>query len=132
MRHQRDPSIYPPPLAGRPCFASTRHPGASSPPSRSGFHIFNLALDATSVWVVSFEDNMVARIDPATNAVTMRQSLPNAPSGVLINEGLDGVDSDASSNHVARSLPASGRPYPATAGQLWVLSIGGQVSRIAA
>jgi DNA-binding beta-propeller fold protein YncE len=187
-----------------------------------GFHVFNVAADAASVWVVSFEDNMVARIDPATNAVTVRQSLLHAPSGVVVAEGsawisrsgnatvvrldattgalqaeipvgrrplplavgagsvwvrceqdstvsridpstnrvlatilvdpfygLDGVDSmvanaggvwisgltlqwiDASSNRVSRSLPAAGRPYQAASDRLWVLGLGGQVSRVA-
>lgn len=188
-----------------------------------GFHVFNLAADAASVWVVSFEDNMVARIDTTTNAVTVRRSLLHEPAAVLIADGsawislsgsatvvrldamtgalqaeipvgrrplplagasgsiwvrceqdstvsridsstnrvvanipidpfygLDGVDSmvadatgvwisglalqriDASSNQVTRSLPQSGRPYSAAPNQLWVLSLGGQVVRVAA
>jgi DNA-binding beta-propeller fold protein YncE len=102
-----------------------------------------LAAGSGSIWVRGEQDSTVSRIDPSTNRVV-------ATIAVDPFYGLDGVDSlvadaggvwisgltlqriDASSNHVTRSRPLAGRPYPAAVGQLWVLSIGGQVSRIAA
>lgn len=102
-----------------------------------------LAAGSGSIWVRCEQDSTVSRIDLSINRVVA--TIPVDPF-----YGLDGVDSmvanaggvwisgltlqwiDASSNQVTRSLPQSGRPYPAAPGQLWVLSIGGQVSRIAA
>jgi streptogramin lyase len=102
-----------------------------------------LAAGSGSIWVRCEQDSTVSRIDPATNRVV-------ANIAVDPFYGLDGVDSmvgdargvwmsgltvqwiDASSNRVTRSLPNSGRPYAATPNQLWVLSLGGQVSRAAA
>jgi streptogramin lyase len=101
-----------------------------------------LAAGSGSIWVRSEQDSTVSRIDPSSNRVVA--DIPVDPF-----YGLDGVDSmvanadgvwisgltlqwiDASSNRVTRNLPQSGRPYPTTAGQLWVLSLGGQVSRVA-
>jgi YVTN family beta-propeller protein len=102
-----------------------------------------LTAGSGSIWVRYERDSTVSRIDPSTNRVVA--TIPVDPF-----YGLDSVDSmvanaggvwisgltlqwiDASSNHVTRTLAPSGRPYPAAAGQLWVLSIGGQVSRMAA
>jgi streptogramin lyase len=101
-----------------------------------------LAVGAGSVWVRCEQDSTVSRIDPSTNRVL---------ATILVDPfyGLDGVDSmvanaggvwisgltlqwiDASSNRVSRSLPAAGRPYQAASDRLWVLSLGGQVSRVA-
>lgn len=96
-----------------------------------------------SVWVRCEQDSTVSRIDLSTNRVLA--TIPVDPF-----YGLDGVDSmvanaggvwisgltlqwiDASSNVVTRSLPASGRPYRAAPGQLWVLTLGGRVARVAA
>jgi len=66
------------------------------------------------VWVVSFEDNMVARIDTTTHAVTARQSL-------------------------LAEIPVGRRPLAlaAASGKIWVRCeqdsavLGGQVSRVA-
>jgi streptogramin lyase len=102
-----------------------------------------LTVGAGSIWVRCEQDSTVSRIDPSTNRV-----VANIPVDPFY--GLDGVDSmvasaagvwisgltlqwiDASSNQVTRSLPPSGRPYQAAPGHLWVLSVGGQVFRVAA
>jgi YVTN family beta-propeller protein len=96
-----------------------------------------------SIWVRNEQDSTVSRIDTSTN-----RAVANIPVDPFY--GVDGVDSmvgttggiwisgltvqwiDASSNRVTRSLPQSGRPYAATRGQLWVLSIGGRIERVAA
>jgi YVTN family beta-propeller protein len=101
-----------------------------------------LVMGSGSIWVRSEQDSTVSRIDPSTNQVVA--TIPVDPF-----YGLDGVDSivanaggvwisgltlqwiDASSNRVTRSLPLSGRPYQAASDFLWVLGIGGQVSRVA-
>jgi streptogramin lyase len=100
-----------------------------------------LAAGSGSIWVRSEQDSTVARIDPLSNRVVA--TIPVDPF-----YGLDGVDSmvadaggvwisglalqriDALTNTVSRSLPRSGRPYAAASGALWVLTLGGQVSRI--
>jgi YVTN family beta-propeller protein len=100
-----------------------------------------LAEGAGSIWVRSEQDSTVSRLDPATNQVVA--TIPVDPF-----YGLDGVDSmvaaahgvwisgltlqwiDASTNQVTRSLPASGRPYAAGDDRLWVLSLGGQISKV--
>ena len=102
-----------------------------------------LAAAGSSVWVRSEQDSTVSRIDASSN--TTVASIPVDPF-----YGLDGVDSmvadaggvwisgltlqriDASTNRIARSLPASGRPYAAGPGQLWVLGLGGRVVQVAA
>jgi DNA-binding beta-propeller fold protein YncE len=101
-----------------------------------------LTVGAGSIWVRCEQDSTVSRIDTSTNRVLA--AIPVDPF-----YGLDGVDSmvanaggvwisgltlqwiDASSNRVSRSLPVSGRPYQASSDRLWVLSLGGQVSRVA-
>jgi len=101
-----------------------------------------LVAGSGSIWVRCEQDSTVSRIDPSTNRVVA--DIPVDPF-----YGLDGVDSmaanaggvwisgltlqwiDASTNRVARSLPQSGRPYQAASDQLWVLSLGGQISRVA-
>jgi DNA-binding beta-propeller fold protein YncE len=102
-----------------------------------------LAAGSGSIWVRCEQDSTVSRIDPLTNRL-----VANIPVDPFY--GLDGVDSmaanaggvwisgltlqwiDASTNQVTRSLPQSGRPYPAAPNQLWVLSLGGQVVKVAA
>ena len=95
-----------------------------------------------SIWVRCEQDSTVSRIDPSSN-----RTVANIPVDPFY--GLDGVDSmvanaggvwisgltlqwiDASTNQVARSLPQSGRPFQAASDRLWVLTLGGQVSRVA-
>ena len=102
-----------------------------------------LAAGAGSIWVRNEQDSTVSRIDASTNRVL-------ATVAVDPFYGLDGVDSmvadrggiwisglrlqwiDATSNQVSRSLPQSGRPYRAGAGEIWVLGLGGRVVRVAA
>jgi YVTN family beta-propeller protein len=102
-----------------------------------------LTAGSDSIWVRNEQDSTVSRIDPSTNRVV-------ATIAVDPFYGLDGVDSmvanpggvwisglalqwiDASSNQVTRTLRQSGRPYSPAPGQLWVLSLGGHVSRAAA
>jgi YVTN family beta-propeller protein len=102
-----------------------------------------LTAGSDSIWVRNEQDSTVSRIDPSTNRVVA--TVPVDPF-----YGLDGVDSmvanpgglwisglalqwiDASSNQVTRTLRQSGRPYSRAPGQLWVLSLGGHVSRAAA
>jgi virginiamycin B lyase len=102
-----------------------------------------LAAGGGSIWVRSEQDSTVSRIDASTNRVL-------ATIAVDPFYGLDGVDSmvadpggvwisglqlqwiDATSNQVSRSLPQSGRPYRAGAGEVWVLALGGQVTLVAA
>ena len=98
-----------------------------------GFRVFNLAADVASVWAVSFEDDMVARIDAKTNAVTLRRSLLHAPAGVLIADGSVWISRsgnatvdrlDAITGVLQAEIPVGRRPLPiaAAGGSIWVRS----------
>ena len=117
--------------------------GAQEAEIAVGRRPFPVAAGNGAIWVRCEQDSTVSRIDPSTNRLVA--TIPVDPF-----YGLDGVDSmvasaggvwisgltlqwiDASSNQVTRSLPQSGRPYQSGAGRLWVLSLGGQVSRVVA
>ena len=94
-----------------------------------------------AVWVRCEQDNTVWRIDPSSNRAGARipvdpfygndglDSMVAAPGGVWIS-GLALQRIDAATNRIAGSLAVGGRPYPAGAGRIWVIGVGGRVSLV--
>ena len=102
-----------------------------------------LAAAPGAIWVRCEQDNTVVRIDPAANRVVATvpvalfygedglDSLVATPGGVWTT-GLNLQWVDAASNRVTKTLPIEGRPYDAGGGALWIVSLEGVISRIAA
>ena len=63
---------------------------AKSTSTTPGDHVgvFNLAASDSQVWVTSYEDNLVAAIDPKTNRVLFRKTILHSPSGIAFAGGI--------------------------------------------
>jgi streptogramin lyase len=94
-------------------------------------HIFNLAASDSVVIVDSYEDNLVAGIDPANNRVIWRETVLHSPSGIAFAAGsawiaLTGgfavVRIDPTTGQVLATVPVGHKPFPvvSAAGSVWV------------
>ncbi len=102
---------------------------------------FPIAAAPGAIWVRCEQDSQVWRIDPMTNQAVA--TIPVDPFS-----GTDGLDSmvavstgvwisglqlqwiDATTNRIAGSLRAGGRPYLAGTGRLWIIDAAGRVSLV--
>jgi virginiamycin B lyase len=95
-----------------------------------------------SVWMVTDKNGTLSRIDPATNAVRQKISIPRGSYNPVFSDGtiwITGVENnvltpiDSSSGAVWASIPVGPKPrfLTAGAGSIWTLNQGdGTVSRV--
>jgi virginiamycin B lyase len=101
-----------------------------------------ITASADSVWMVTDKNGTLSRIDPITNTVRQKISIPPGSYNPLFSEGvvwITGFDSnvlvavDASTGGVLASIPVGPKPRFLTAGggSIWTLNQGdGTVSRV--
>ncbi len=101
-----------------------------------------IATSPDSVWMVTDKNGTLCRIDPATNEVRQRISIPRGAYNPIFSEGavwITGFDSgvlipvEASTGTVLNSIPVGPKPRFLTAGggSVWTLNQGdGTVSRV--
>ena len=101
-----------------------------------------ITASADSVWMVTDKNGMLSRIDPATNTVRQKISIPPGTYNPLFSDGvvwITGFDSnvlvavDASMGGVLASIPVGPKPrfLSAGGGSVWTLNQGdGTVSRV--
>ncbi|HWO33634.1 MAG TPA: hypothetical protein VNO32_32965 [Candidatus Acidoferrum sp.] len=95
-----------------------------------------------SVWIITDENGTLSRIDPSTNSVRQRSSIPPHSYNPIFSDGIvwiTGVESgvltavDAASGKVRESVPVGPKPRFLTSGggSIWTLNQGdGTVSRV--
>jgi len=101
-----------------------------------------IAASDDSVWLVTDPNGTLARIDPSTNSVRQKISIPPGSYNPIFDDGIvwiSGVEKnnltavDANSGKVLESIPVGPKPrfLTAGAGSVWTLNQGdGTVSRI--
>jgi virginiamycin B lyase len=101
-----------------------------------------IAASDDSIWIVTDKNGTLSRIDPATNAVRQKISIPRGSYNPVFSDGtiwITGVENnvltpiDSSSGEVWASLPVGPKPrfLTAGAGSIWTLNQGdGTVSRV--
>lgn len=96
-----------------------------------GMHVFNLAASDSLVVVDSYEDNLVAAIDPQGNRVLWRETVLHSPSGITfaggsvwiaLTGGFAVVRLDPMTGAVLATVPVGKKPFPmlSAAGAVWV------------
>jgi virginiamycin B lyase len=101
-----------------------------------------IAASDDSVWMVTDKNGTLVRVDPSTNSVRQKISIPAGSFNPVFDDGtvwISGVESnvvtavDASSGKVVESIPVRPKPrfLTAGAGSIWTLNQGdGSVSRV--
>ncbi len=101
-----------------------------------------IATSTDSVWLVTDKNGTLSRIDPLTNSVRQKVSIPSGSYNPIFSEGIvwvTGVESsvltavDAETGRVLDSVPVGVKPRFLTAGggSIWMLNQGdGTVSRV--
>jgi virginiamycin B lyase len=112
-------------------------------PIRVADDVDGISIDASGVWVVTFYDGVLARIDPTTRAVAFRTTLGGRGGGVLVAGGsvwatvYDGAllqRHDPSTGRLVGSVRVGVQPreIASGAGSLWVVNqVSDSVSRVA-
>jgi virginiamycin B lyase len=101
-----------------------------------------ITASADSIWIVTDKNGTLSRIDPVTNAVRQKISIPRGSYNPVFSDGtiwITGVENnvltpiEASSGAVWASIPVGPKPrfLTAGAGSIWTLNQGdGTVSRV--
>ena len=63
-------------------------PGRRFQTSTAGNSASAIALDADSVWIASWNDHTLVRVDRATGAVRATIDLPGEPEDVVVHDGI--------------------------------------------
>ena len=97
-----------------------------------------IASEASGIWVADPDDNLVARVDPGSRAVTARVMLPSAPAALAVGDGSVWVASalagtvsriDPGTERVTQTIRVGGSPTALAFGAsaVWVADQSGRV-----
>jgi ABC-type transport system substrate-binding protein/DNA-binding SARP family transcriptional activator len=134
-----DPAPSAPDAAGVAAFvaASGRFAGAAALPGAPAA----IVADASGIWVADPDDNLVARVDPESRAVTARVALPSAPAALTAGDGAIWAASalagtvtriDPGTQRVTQTIRVGGSPTALAFGDraVWVGDQTGRVLRL--